>query len=99
MQHEDVCRNQPEHDKWVAVEAIDEALKACLREIFIGRHRDDVAAASMIEIAGIRMVKRMAAQPETVGRQGDNADDAANPVIRRASTEACPVATVVLNHE
>jgi hypothetical protein len=39
------------------------------REIFVGRQRHDVAAAAVIEIAGIGVVQCMAAQPETVWRQ------------------------------
>ena len=42
-------------------EFIDEALKACLHKIFIGRRSDDAAAASMIEVARIRMVQRVRA--------------------------------------
>jgi hypothetical protein len=70
-----------------------------LRQIFIGRQRDDVAAAAMIEISGVGVVQRMRAQPKTVGRQSDDADDAADPIIRRASPEAGPMAAVVLNHK
>ena len=99
MQHKDVSRNQPEHDERAAVETIDEALKAVLRQILVGRQRDDVAAASMIEIAGVGVVERVRAQPETVRRQSDDADDAADPIICRASPEAGPVAAIVLNHE
>jgi len=99
MQHEEVSRNQSKHDERVTVGSIDEALKAGLRQIFIGRQRDDVAAAAIIEIAGVGVVQRMRAQPKTVGRQSDDADDAADPIIRRASPEAGPVAAVVLNHK
>ena len=53
----------------------------------------------MIEIAGVGVVQRMRAQPETIWRQGDDAEDAADPIIRRASPEAGPVAAVVLNYE
>jgi hypothetical protein len=42
-----------EHDERVAVEPIEKALNGCLRELFICRQGDDVAAASMIEIAGV----------------------------------------------
>jgi hypothetical protein len=53
MQHEEVSQNQSEHDERVAVEPIEKALNGCLRELFICRQGDDVAAASMIEIAGV----------------------------------------------
>jgi len=36
-----------------AFELIEKALNGCLRELFICRQGDDVAAASMIEIAGV----------------------------------------------
>src|SRR5277367_4254777 len=98
MQHEEVSRNQSKHDERVTVYPIDEALKAALRQIFIGRQRDDVAVAAMIEIAGVRVVQRVAAQPETIRSQGDDADNATDPIIRRPSPEAGPVAAVVLNH-
>ena len=53
----------------------------------------------MVEIAGIRVMRRMSAQPETVWREGHDADCPAYPVVRRASPEACAVAAIVLNHE
>jgi hypothetical protein len=33
-------------------------------------------------------------RPETIWSQGDDAEDAADPIIRRASSEAGPVSTV-----
>jgi hypothetical protein len=44
------------------------------RGIFVGGQRDDIAAAPMIEIAGIGVVQRMRPKPETVRRQSHDAD-------------------------
>ena len=61
VQHKQIGRNHPEHDKRTSVKPIDEALEAGQRAIFVGCQRDDVAAAPMIEIASIRMMQGMRA--------------------------------------
>ena len=61
MQHEEISRNQPKHDKRVAVGPINETLKPALRQIFVGRQCNDIAAAAMIEIASVRVVQRVRA--------------------------------------
>jgi hypothetical protein len=53
----------------------------------------------MVEIACVCVMRRMSATPETVRREGHDAYCSAHPVIRRASSEACAVAAIVLNHE
>src|SRR5271156_4475901 len=99
MQHKEIRRNQSEHDERIAVEPIDEALKACLPKIFVGCQRDDVAAATMIEIAGVGVVQRVRAKPKTIWRQSHDSEDATDPIVRRASPEAGSMTTVVLNHK
>jgi hypothetical protein len=99
MQHKKVSRDRPEHDKRAAVKPVDESVQWFQREIFIGRERDDVPTATMIEIAGIGVMQRVGAQPESVRRQGDDANNPADPIIGRASFEVSAVTTIVLNHE
>ena len=45
------------------------------------------------------MVECVTVSPEIVGRQGQYADDASDPVIRATSAEECAVAAIVLDHE
>jgi len=67
--------------------------------MLISRQRYNIAHAAVVEIACIRVMRRVSATPETIWRQCHDADDPAHPVIRRASPEACAVAAIVLNHE
>jgi hypothetical protein len=53
----------------------------------------------MVEVARIGVMQRMRPKPEAVRREGDDADDAADPIIGRPSREAGPMAAVVLDHK
>ena len=67
--------------------------------MLISRQRYNIAHAAVVEIACIRVMRRVSATPETIWRQRHDADDPAYPVIRRSSLEACAMAAIVLNHE
>src|ERR1700722_5765166 len=45
------------------------------------------------------MMECMTVAPEIVGRQGQYANDASDPVIHPTSAEECSVAAIVLDHE
>ena len=89
----------PNNTSGMPVDPIPQAAPPREREKFAHRQRVDVADAARVEIAGARMVDRVRAPPEIVGRKRQNADNAANPIVRAAAREERAVAAVVLNHE
>jgi hypothetical protein len=83
----------------MTVQPVFQAAPARQRQIFFHRQRIDVADAAAFEIAGAGMMNGMAAAPEIVGRAGQDAERAADPVIDRFVAEERAVAAIVLNHE
>jgi len=45
------------------------------------------------------MMDGMAAPPEVIGRERQNADDPSDPIVRQAMPEEGTMATIVLDHE
>ena len=96
---EQIGRPDAEHHQRMAVQPILQAAPARQRQIFAHRQRVDVADAAALEIAGGGMMHGMRAPPEIVGRQGEHAEHAADPVIGQAMAEERAMAAIVLDHE
>ena len=99
LQDEQIGRADAEHDDRMAVEAIAQPAPSGQREIFAHGQGVDIADAAMIEIAGARVMDRMRASPEVVGRQCQDTEDAADPVIGNAMAEESAMAAIMLDHE
>jgi hypothetical protein len=99
LEDEQVRRADAKHHGWVAVQAVEKLTLPGSRQIFAHGERIDVANASMIEITRARMVMGVGAFPEIVRRQGENADDPSDPIVRQTVAEERSVAAIVLNHE
>ena len=69
------------------------------RKILPHRLRLDVADAAPVEISGRCMVDRVAAPPEVVGRQGQDADRPTDPVVGGLARQERSVPAIVLDHE
>ena len=59
----------------------------------------DIARSALVEIAGGGVMDGMGATPVVVGREGENADGAAGPVVGAAPWEEGAVAAIVLQGE
>lgn len=90
-----VRRADAKHHSWVAVQAVQNLTLPGSRQIFAHGERIDVANTPMIEITRARMVMRVRAFPEIVGRQGEYADDPSDPVVRQTVAEERSVAAIV----
>jgi hypothetical protein len=98
-ENEQIGRPDAEHDGGVPVEAIGKPPPPRSRLKLIHGQRVDVADAAAVEIAGTRVMKSMGAPPELVGRQGQHADHAPDPIIRQPAAKERPVAAIMLDHE
>jgi hypothetical protein len=96
---EQIHRTDSKHYDRISVQPIKEPAPSGQRQKLAHGQRVDIAESAMIEIAGVRMVERVTVSPEIVGRQGQYANDASDPVIHATSAEECAVATIVLDHE
>ena len=99
LQQEKISGTEAEHHQRMTIEPVLQAAPARARIIFAHSQRIDIADAAAIEIAGGGVVNGVGAAPEIIGRHGENADDAANPVVRPFIREECAVAAIVLDHE
>ena len=61
--------------------------------------RVDITSSTTIEVAGSRVVNRMSASPEVVGRERQHADQATDPVVGKAMTEEGAMTAIVLDHK
>ncbi len=83
----------------VAIEAVAELLPARQSAVFGDGQRGDVTDAAFFEVAGGRMMFGMRTAPIVVGREGQDTEQAAGPVINRAAGEEGAVAAVMLDDE
>src|SRR5882672_7628136 len=59
----------------------------------------DVTSSTTIKVAGSRVMNRMSASPEVVGRERQHADQTADPVVSKAMAEESAMTTIVLDHK
>ena len=90
---------EPEHHRRMAIEPVNQAAASVQRKILPHRLRLDVADAAPVEISGRCVVDRVAAPPEVVGRQGQDADRPADPVVGGLARQERSVPAIVLDHE
>ena len=99
LQDKQICRSDPEHDYWVAVEPIFQPAPARPSLIFTHSQGIDIADTAPVEVTGDGMMDRMCAAPPIVRRHREHANDVADPVVRQTVGEKGAMAAVVLNHE
>jgi hypothetical protein len=99
LQQEQVGRTDAEHDQRMPVQAIADPSPQRPGAKLAHRQRVDIADAAAIEVSGSRVVDGVVVAPVVVGRHGQHATDAADPVIRQAVTEEGAVTAIVLDHE
>ena len=99
LQQEEIGRPEAEHHDRMAIEAVAQPLAPVERQILSDRQRHDVAQAAAVEIAGGGVMGRVGALPIVVGRQGDDAAHAADPVVERAVTKERAVTAIVLDEK
>jgi hypothetical protein len=99
LDHEQPDRTEAEHHRGVAVEPVTDAVPVRQRLVLGHGQRHHVADAACVEIAGRGMVDGVGAAPVVIGREGQNPDGAADPVVHTALAEEGAVAAIVLNHE
>ncbi len=99
LQQEKVGGPEAEHHEGMAIEPIAEALAPAQSQVFSHRQRFDVAQAATVEIAGGGVMGRVGALPIIIGRQGDDAEHASDPVVDRAMAEEGAVAAIVLDEK
>ena len=98
-QDKGVDRTNAEHHQRVAVKPVQQAPRPGEREILPDRQHIDVADATMIEVAGMRMVDCVGPSPKVIRRQGQHADHATDPIVGEAMPKKRAMAAVVLDHE
>ena len=79
--------------------AVQQAPRPGEREILPDRQHIDVADATMIEVAGMRVVDGVGPSPKVIRRQGQHADHPTDPIVGEAMPEKRAMAAVVLDHE
>ncbi len=99
LQQEKIGRPEAEHHDRMAIEAVAEPLAPIERQILSDRQRHDVAQAATVEIAGGGVMGGVRALPIIVGRQGDDAEHAPDPVVERAVTKEGAVTAIVLDEK
>ena len=99
LQQEKIGRPDAEHHQRMAIEAVAEPPAPIESQILFDRQRDDVAQAATVEIAGGGVMGRVRALPIVVGRQGDDAEHAPDPVVERAVTKERAVTAIVLDEK
>ena len=99
LQQEKIGRPDAEHHEGMAIEAVAEPLAPAQSQIFSDRQRYDVAQAATVEIAGGGVMGRVRALPIIIGRQGDDAEHAPDPVVDRAMAKEGAVAAIVLDEK
>ena len=99
LQQKQIGRSDPEHDQRVAVKAVFQTTPPGKGPVFAHGQRIEIADTAAIEVAGGGVMNRMRAAPAIVGREGEHAKDAADPVIRQTAGKKGAMAAVVLDHE
>ena len=97
LQQEEIGRSKSKHDGGMTIEAIAQTSEPGTREVLAHGQRLDVADAAAIQVARRRMVDCMRATPDVIRRECQDAENPANPVIRRTMPEKCTMAAVMLN--
>ena len=87
LDDEEIGWADPKEHQGMAIQPVGQATPAPERCIFADRQRGDVADAAPVEITGVRVMHVVGATPVVVGRQGQQADDAANQVVGAARLE------------
>ena len=83
----------------MAIEPVAEPPEPVHAEIFLHRFGVDVPHAATVEIARSRVMGGVRALPVIVGRQGEDAEGAPDPVVDRPGAEEGAVAAIVQDHE
>ena len=92
-------RAEHEEDYRITVGPILEALEEGASPIFVDRHRPHVADASAIEVARGRMMKSMGVAPFAERREGQEAEEPADPIPRRSRLHEGAVGAIVEQDE
>src|SRR5882672_10092267 len=87
------------HDDWMAVDAVAQPAPSGSSEVLIHGQCVDVTSSTTIKVAGSRVMNRMSASPEVVGRERQHADQTADPVVSKAMAEESAMTTIVLDHK
>ena len=80
---ENIKRAEAKHYQRIAKETVAEPLPFGTGEVFLDRHRVDIALAPAIQVAGGSVMNRVLPTPVEIGRERQHADDRANNVIGR----------------
>src|SRR5262245_42354269 len=80
--HEQVHRTEPEHYQWMAVQAVSQTSPPIEIQEFLDGKSGDVADAASIEIARACMMMGVRLAPMVIGRESENGQTTAQPVIR-----------------
>src|SRR5256886_5325496 len=99
LQKKQIGWSDPEHDQRVPVKPVFQTTPPGKRPVFAHGQRIEIADTAAIEVAGGSMMNRMRAAPAVVGREGEHAKDAADPVIRQTAGKKGAMTAVVLDHE
>jgi hypothetical protein len=99
LDQEEIGWTDAEHDGWIAIEAIAEALPARALAILGHRQGVDVTDATPVQVARTGVVDVMTVAPVTIRRERNGADDPANPIIDPPLAEQRAMTTVMLDHE
>ncbi len=99
LEDEQIGRPDDEHHDRIAVDAIGEAAPLRARLVFADRERIDVARAALVEVAGRCMMDGVAALPDIVGRQRQNAETRPiqSLVARLRKNAPCPQSCWIRN--
>ena len=99
MQDEDEERPQTEQDRHAAIDPVLQPAPATERAVFPHGEGGDIADPAAVEMARPGVVQRMGAAPVVIGRQRDDAEHPADPVVRCPAAEHRAVPAVVLDEE
>ena len=93
-QKQEERREHEQHDR-VARQPVGESLPARRLQVFLHRHRPDVAHAPPVQIAGRRVVEGVFPAPMIVGRERQHAGDEPQDVVGFPRLEKRAVPAVV----
>jgi hypothetical protein len=99
LDQEEVGWANTEHDGWITVQAISEALPAGGLAVLPHRQSGNVADAAPLQVARTGVVNVMALSPMTVRRQREGADDPSHPIVEPPLSKQRAMTAVMLDHE
>ena len=83
----------------IAVKPVTETPPGAQPAVFLDRHGFNVAEAAMIQIARQLMMHRMRTPPMVIGRKGQYADSASDPLIDGPGRKKRAMAAIMLERE